>query len=296
LDTVAIDIPIHTPGLYVHTVLNTANGCQAQDSVLVDWDEPIQALFTVDSIRCFGDGNGVIRINNISGGTAPYFYAIDDQHFTANNIFKNLGPGVYPVHVRDDFGCSWETSIELTEPEALTVELMANDTVLELGQSVQLTAVASPANSVWQSILWGPADLPFVPMSLRQQVKPETHTEFTVQVVDQNGCVAEDRLLVAVYNHHIYVPNIIYPGSEENGGFTLFGGDGVLEMRLLRVYDRWGTLMFERRGFPLNDTALGWDGSYQGQPMNPGVFVWYAEVLLQDGRVLLFKGDVTVVR
>lgn len=296
LDTSAIDIPIHTPGLYVHTVLNTANGCQAQDSVLVDWDEPIQALFTVDSIRCFGDGNGVIHINNISGGTAPYFYAIDDQHFTTNNTFKNLGPGIYPVHVRDDFGCSWETTIELREPEALSVELTANDTVLELGQPLQLTAVASPANSVWQSILWGPADLPFVPMSLRQQVKPETHTEFTVQVVDQNGCVAEDRLLVAVYNHHIYVPNVIYPGTEENGGFTLFGGDGVLEMRLLRVYDRWGSLLFERRGFPLNDTSLGWDGSFQGQPVNPGVFVWYAEVLLQDGRVLLFKGDVTVVR
>ena len=30
--------------------------------------------------------------------------------------------------------------------------------------------------------------------------------------------------------------------------------------------------------------------------MNPGVFAWYAEVLLQDGRVVFLKGDVTVKR
>ena len=29
--------------------------------------------------------------------------------------------------------------------------------------------------------------------------------------------------------------------------------------------------------------------------MNPAVFVWYAEVLLKDGQVILMKGDVTIV-
>lgn len=43
-------------------------------------------------------------------------------------------------------------------------------------------------------------------------------------------------------------------------------------------------------------TAVGSDGSFRGQHLSPGVFGWYAEVLLQDGQVLLLKGDVTVVR
>jgi hypothetical protein len=30
--------------------------------------------------------------------------------------------------------------------------------------------------------------------------------------------------------------------------------------------------------------------------MNPGVFVWWAEVELVDGKTILLKGDVTVVR
>ncbi len=67
-------------------------------------------------------------------------------------------------------------------------------------------------------------------------------------------------------------------------------------VRLLRVYSRWGERRFERRGFPLNDPTSGWDGSFRGKELNPGVFARYADVERHDGRVINFKGDVTVVR
>jgi hypothetical protein len=45
-----------------------------------------------------------------------------------------------------------------------------------------------------------------------------------------------------------------------------------------------------------NDPSHGWDGSVGGKILDPAVFVYYAEILLIDGRKILYKGDVTLVR
>jgi hypothetical protein len=89
---------------------------------------------------------------------------------------------------------------------------------------------------------------------------------------------------------------VILPGSDDNGWFTIFAGNGVTEILTLQIYDRWGEQVFERRNFLTNEPTLGWDGSFRGQPQNPGVFVWYAEVLLLNDRLVTLKGDVTVLR
>ena len=296
LDTVAVVIPIYEPGLYVHTVQDLTNGCITKDSIQVDWDEPIKASFSVDSIQCFGDDDGAIHILNVSGGRPPFYYSIDNLNFTTKNTFAGLSPGHYPLRVRDDYGCWWENSTVLTQPDSLSVRLTASDTSIELGRYVNLIAIPLPKGKAWSNMIWGPADQAFAPMSLRQKVKPEKSTEFSVQLVDKNGCIAEDRLRVAVHNYHIYAPNVIYPGKGLNGQFTIFAGDGVSEIRLMRIFSRWGELLFERRNFAPNDPAAGWDGLFRGQPLSPGVFAWYAEVALQDGRVLQLKGDVTILR
>lgn len=54
--------------------------------------------------------------------------------------------------------------------------------------------------------------------------------------------------------------------------------------------------MFVNENFPPNSKSSGWGGDFRGEPVNPGVYVWWAEVEIIDGRVLLLKGDVTVVR
>ncbi len=296
MDTLSILLPIFGSGLYVHTVVNLQNGCQAKDSILVHWDAPIAAALSVEDIRCFGDGNGSIDIQNVGGGNPPFYYSLGNLPFTTQHTFTGLVPGSYLLRIRDDFGCAWQRSVELTEPDPLSVQLTANDTSIVLGQALQLTATPTPGNADLTAIEWEPGDLMFSQMSLQQRLKPEDRTEFVVRITDQNGCVAEDRLWVSVYNHNIYVPNIILPGSEANSWFTVFAGNGVTEVRNLQVFDRWGEQVFQRFGFLPNDPTLGWDGTYRGEPMNPGVFAWYAEVLLQDGQVVFLKGDVTVAR
>jgi hypothetical protein len=41
---------------------------------------------------------------------------------------------------------------------------------------------------------------------------------------------------------------------------------------------------------------LGWDGTLRGRSLNPGVFVWVAEIEFVDGEVEVFRGDVLILR
>ena len=62
------------------------------------------------------------------------------------------------------------------------------------------------------------------------------------------------------------------------------------------VSNRWGEIVFE--SFDLNK---GWDGTYKGNPQNPGVYVYYVDVKFCDGYRLplsdpLQKGSVTLIK
>lgn len=54
--------------------------------------------------------------------------------------------------------------------------------------------------------------------------------------------------------------------------------------------------MYELQNFLPNNPNIGWDGTFNGEPMNPDVFVWTAEIEFIDGERTVYKGDVTIVR
>jgi hypothetical protein len=73
-------------------------------------------------------------------------------------------------------------------------------------------------------------------------------------------------------------------------------GDQIEKVDNFQIFDRWGSMVFTDKDFQPNDPSHGWDGRHKGQLLVPAVFVYYAEIRLIDGRVLLYKGDVTLVR
>jgi gliding motility-associated-like protein len=95
-------------------------------------------------------------------------------------------------------------------------------------------------------------------------------------------------------------PNAFIPGNVKglNDHFNLNIGRGVEIVNYMRIFDRWGNLMYQRESFipNNNDFAEGWDGKYKGQIVQNGVYVYLIEVKFLDGRVLLYRGDVSVLR
>ena len=79
-------------------------------------------------------------------------------------------------------------------------------------------------------------------------------------------------------------------------GCDVADGAQIDKVDNFQIFDRWGDMVFVDKDFAPNDRKHGWDGRHRGTLMTPAVFVYYAEIRLIDGRVLLFKGDVTLVR
>ena len=92
------------------------------------------------------------------------------------------------------------------------------------------------------------------------------------------------------------MPNIILPGDPENGIATVFGGQDVESIKTFQIFDRWGNQQFDASGFQPDDKNKGWDGTFRGNPVSPGVYVYYVIARFIDGVEEVFEGDITVLR
>jgi gliding motility-associated-like protein len=64
----------------------------------------------------------------------------------------------------------------------------------------------------------------------------------------------------------------------------------------MRIYDRWGELLYEGKDLAVNTSNAGWDGNFRGKQMPSGVYTYYVQVLFIDGEVIPYRGDVTILR
>jgi gliding motility-associated-like protein len=299
---------VDEPGLYQALVTSTVNGCTSTNQIPVQQETnlPTGVEFSLDQPLCNGTP-GLLQISQVIGGVGPYGYSIDGgQNFFSFQEFGDLTPGNYDLVIQDVNGCEIEEPIVVIPPLQPFVTIPPSFSI-ELGDMQELQAVVPPPFplSSIEQVIWTPLDgLSFEGTSIQQLLNPTAMpfktTEYTVTIITPEGCQAIARTTIRVDREvNIYVPNVIWPEEPDgdNTTFQIFARDeSVANIRKLQIFDRWGNMMFENRNFSPNDLSNGWDGQFRGTPVNPAVFVWWAEVELIDGRALLLKGDVTVVR
>ncbi len=300
-NTTARVIEVAQPGVYRLLVTNTT-GCSSADEVEVqaDFEAPIVEVERTP-ISCFGTHDGGINVVNITGGRAPYELALNGGSFGSNRFFTGLGARIHTLVVRDAKGCFTELMVELTEPPVLSVNIATNlsptaNNLIEQGESAILQALVSGGSGI-PTIMWQ-SDSTFS-SALSVEVLPTTTTTYRVVVTDGNGCRAEDDITIFVRRvRKVFIPSAFSPNEDGvNDVFTIFAdGNQVTQVRQLSISNRWGELIYKARHFPPNDLTFGWNGKYRGQFMNPGVYVFWAEVEFADGEVILYKGDVSLIR
>jgi gliding motility-associated-like protein len=267
-----------------------------QDTISLDFVSP-EFPYTVEQPSCFGFSDGRIAFGEPAGGLPPYEYSIDQGFsFSQNPNFGVVRAGDYALIARDVTGCyNRPLDISIGQPDSIVVEarIVRIDEPVKPGEGVTVEAFPSRAvvSASWVPNDGGPCD----DDCLRYEVFPQETTWYTVTVLDSMGCPATDRVQVVV-EPNVYAPNVFNPQSGQgNDRFTLFSR-APLPIKSLRVYDRWGELVFERQNTQTNDLSMGWDGTHQGQALAPAVFVFVAEVEYLEGYRIFLKGDVTLLR
>lgn len=285
-------------GMYTLRVTNPVNGCFSVDSVRVtDPILPTNAALTLKNISCYAQKDGFLRIDSVAAGAGPFVYALNDDNFNVDPEFKFLPPGDHTLRIQGVNGCEWDTLITLSEPAELIVQLDP-DTSIHLGQELALwrsSGVNYPNRA--DSILISPATLQ--PMTCDTcMYAPVSSFRYRITVLDSAGCTGSDeRVILVNRERYVFIPNIFRPNAPDgNGLFTVFGGEDVEQIKLLRILDRWGQAIYERYDFTPNDQNAGWDGSIRGKQATPAVFLYQAEILFKDGEMVRYNGDVTLVR
>ena len=127
---------------------------------------------------------------------------------------------------------------------------------------------------------------------------PLNSITYALTVIDTNGCQAVDVVNIEVTKDRlVYIPSGFSPdGDGLNDRLTLYGGTGVAQVNYFRIFDRWGSLVYEINNRQPNIETEGWDGVLKGKELPTGVYIYIAEVVFTDGWVEQYKGDITLIR
>ncbi len=289
---------VNESGLYFLEVIDETNGCANIDSVLVlDPIMPEIEDIIVEDPLCFGENNGIIEILNVVGGIEPYNYSLNFGAVSTEPYFDNLAPGIYTLSIEDANGCISDTEIILEDGNDLELTIDAI-TEIKLGESTELMGSINIPLSEIETTIWTPEDSLSCVDCMTTIASPVSSTTYTLTVIDKNGCEVSAEIRIAVDRRpDVYIPNVFSPNEDgENDMFTLYSSEVVERVDEVYIYDRWGELVFSNQDFDPNDETMGWDGTFRGQDVNPGVFAYIYRVTLIDGTEKIYSGSVTVIR
>lgn len=165
---------------------------------------------------------------------------------------------------------------------------LGKDTLLCRENSLKLTIPLQPEYSQWT---WSTG-------STSTSILITSAGTYGVTVTSEvNNCVFSDEITVDYVNCEeckVYVPNAFSPDDDgDNDHFLGFSNCPFLTYHL-RVFDRWGNMVFET-----NTPDGEWDGDFRGKSMAPGVFIWlldYETEFLGQPLSRRLQGDVTLVK
>jgi gliding motility-associated-like protein len=269
-------------------------GCSDMDSIQIVSPEKLQLRTTTIQPDCHSGGLGTIQIADVDGGTPPYRYRVNNGNWINTAIFPDLQAGLYTVNLTDSNQCEVSISEKINTYREATV-IISNDTTINLGDSVQIEIYVDPGTDGIQKIYWEGADCA---ECYKIWVTPQQTAEYSVVVTDTLGCMVRKTVKIQIkLNQDVYIPNVFSPGtSGENQKFTIYGSNSLQSIRDMRIYDRWGNLVYSEENLTPNDPTVGWDGSFRGTSLQTGVYVYLCVLEFSDGKVKTINGDILLLR
>jgi gliding motility-associated-like protein len=278
------------------------NGCTATGSINITAPSPLALSTTVTDASCANVANGSIQVA-ATGGTVPsglYAFSLDRINWQTGNLFPALLGNIYQVYVRDDNGCINSVQTTVQDGDPFFIVAATADTTIQYGDTLGLEVKLNDTSNVrlqWSIVGSGNPILDSLNYLL--PVAPMEESIYRFTAVNGPGCSLDTQIVVKIEKRRYanaptgFTPN----GDGVNDRFFVQGEtDRIRSVKIFRVYDRWGELVYEVQNANLSDPQLGWDGSLDGKKLNSGVFAWYAEIEFIDGKVEVFKGDVTLLR
>jgi gliding motility-associated-like protein len=242
-------------------------------------------LIVVDE-SCLGN-DGVIQGLEVTG---------NGLDFTWNGVSApsqnaaGLSANEYTLEITDENGCTVSygpIAVGGTVPPV--IDVVPNNTTIDASDEVILNLTINPSSGS-DVILWTPSAGLSCTNCLSPTASPSETTTYVVTVSNADGCVVSDTVTINVNNPcgEIFVPTIFTPnGDELHDQLCVLGG--CVESISFEIFNRWG-----ERVFKTENPEECWDGTFRGQKLNTGVFVYKVKGIRTDGSEFEDAGNVTI--
>jgi gliding motility-associated-like protein len=251
-----------------------------------------QAKLEVQDISCFGENDGSIIVSNDLGHRIHVLGENYEQ--SGDNLFEALRPGTYEVEVISREGCDTLYQVEIFEPDSLFVDILKDTIFLIIGERA---IIEVNANKSGLNYNWFPELVDSISTENTFEASPILSGWYYLTASD-GTCSAMDSVYFRV-NHLIdlYIPDGFTPNWDNvNDIFFIQAGQGIKDVVLFQIFDRWGDILFEQRDFQPNDPNLGWDGRHKERDVNPGVYIYGIIFRRQDGVEITKYGELMLIR
>lgn len=276
-------VPTLTVGQVSYCANETLNGCTGPDScvVVTTYEDPAINVPASTSI-CIGDSVLICAENN--------------GIFPPDIIQWNHGPDTACVYLGPPADEQYEVC--LTNPACGTVCDTINITVFPLpvvtAGDNQTTGLGGEV-TMWAD---GALDYTWTPFVTCQTLNcnsvyavPSQTTNYIVTGTDENGCMNTDTVTITVDGEmQVYIPNIFSPNGDGNNDVVLVQGPRLTDFEF-KIFDRWGRKLFETQ-----DQKIGWDGTFNGNPVPQQVVTYIVTGIDVLGREVKRGGNIMVSR
>ncbi len=303
--TSALQNPSHTyntPGLYtVRLIVTTANGC-SDTAIKTNFIKVVanpSADITGNLTFCVYNKlfvKGILLLPDTSAITWQWSFGNGKTASVQNPPSQSYDTaGSYPLRliVTNSSGCADTVDKTVIAYPLPAIEAGPNKTIL-VGSSVVIAPTGSPVIDY----LWSPATGLSCTNCYTTVASPKNTTVYTIKVTDANGCVNMDNITVIVLcnEQNIFIPNTFSPNNNGVNDWFYPRGKGLFKIQSMRIFNRWGEMVFQKANLTPNDPLSGWNGRYNGKLLNADVYTYIIEIICENSEVLSFKGNITLIQ
>jgi len=211
----AIGLPL---GSYIVTVTD-ANDCQVIEQVDVPELSSLEYTSAGTLLNCFGDANGIATVN-VTVGTEPYTYVWNTTPQQNTATATDLPSDTYTITITDGGGCSEIVSIDVTQPDELTVDLLTPTAAPCADMEGAISSTVSGGTGAY-TYTWS--------NGMNTADISATAGAYTLTVTDANGCTAtsENAITEPVPISLTATPTDALCNGSNDGTITVFASGGM---------------------------------------------------------------------
>jgi gliding motility-associated-like protein len=272
------------------------SGCDAIDSVFVVVKKP----FTISGVKGTDSVCAGKKIELFAGGAENYIWTPAEGINNAaisNPIIEPPISSVYKVVGFDSSNCFKDSaSIYIKVNLNPTVNAGA-DIMLTAGKAVTLSPQYSPDIVTWK---WQPSTALNCSDCARPIASPLEDVTYKIEVTNSVGCTKTDDIFIKVScdRNNLFMPTAFTPNNDRQQLNETFypSGFGIYKVTAFKIYNRYGTLVFENGNFLPNNKNSGWNGIYKGKPAPIDSYIYTVEFICMNHEVVHVNGNILLLR